>query len=175
MQVCNVIKLWCFDMLSQRQGTSCESGSVLCLFWRSYSSYRTATDHIFLKWFYWIAWNNVWCRAFHSLAVVGKKLFPNVLDECLILRNWLLCLREQWVLCMIHVYWSSGMSMILLYFLLIWIVSHPSSCIKCFVLLFQVLGDRLTRLESAITNGQSVAPRGDTEGDDIDHGITWHN
>ena len=23
-------------------------------------------------------------RAFHSLAVVGKKLFPNVFDECLI-------------------------------------------------------------------------------------------
>ena len=23
-------------------------------------------------------------RAFHSLAVVGKKLFPKVLDECLI-------------------------------------------------------------------------------------------
>ena len=23
-------------------------------------------------------------RAFHSLAVVGKNLFPNVLDECLI-------------------------------------------------------------------------------------------
>ena len=34
-------------------------------------------------------------RAFHFLAVVGKKLFPNVLDECLILTNWMLCLREH--------------------------------------------------------------------------------
>ena len=40
-------------------------------------------------------------RVFHSLAVVGTKLFPKVLDECRILRNWLLCLREQRVLWMI--------------------------------------------------------------------------
>ena len=26
-------------------------------------------------------------RAFHSFAVVGKKLFPNVMDACLIRRN----------------------------------------------------------------------------------------
>ena len=51
-------------------------------------------------------------RAFHSLAVVWRtNLFPNVLDECLIWRNWLLCLREQRVLCLI--YWSSGMFMML--------------------------------------------------------------
>ena len=79
-------------------------------------------------------------RAIHSLAVVGKKLCPNVLDECLIWRNWLLCFREQRILCLI--YWSSGLSMmlcsildevvILLAFLLVWRVSHSSSC-KSFV------------------------------------------
>ena len=40
-------------------------------------------------------------RAFHYLVVNWKKIFPNVLNECPILRQWLLCLHEHQVLCKI--------------------------------------------------------------------------
>ena len=34
-------------------------------------------------------------RKFHSLIVVGKKLFPNMFAEYLICKNLLSCLRED--------------------------------------------------------------------------------